>query len=264
MSSAKKHLPVDEIIRRYHSGESTYAIAAGLGASQAAIHYLLVRHNVPRRSLVDSHRIYPLDEAAFDPPLSAEARYWIGMLITDGGITTNANRGTPRITLSLKGTDAEHVERFRDFLKTTHPLYYDGVRAVTLQVSSLRLTQALAYYGVVPRKSHCARVRDLENDPHFWRGVIDGDGCLGFNKQGGKLYPRLGLCGAQPLLNQFVSFTAAFLGRRVNVHPRSTIFQMYFHSHEAVQVVSRLYDNCPIALSRKLAVAREIMMYFHC
>ena len=45
----------------------------------------------------------------------------------------------------------------------------------TIRFTSKRLAGKLIAFGVTHRKSLTAKVIGLEDDKHFWRGVLDGD-----------------------------------------------------------------------------------------
>ena len=61
-------------------------------------------------------------------------------------------------------------------------------------------------YGFTPRKSWdgCITDQRLLNSRHFWRGMIDGDGSIGYRKRDG--YPLLSLVGTKIMIDQFRYF----------------------------------------------------------
>jgi transposase-like protein len=157
---------------------------------------------------------YAIDREAFtDANQRPEAAYWIGLLMADGCIS---DQHSGRISLTLEARNADHIYRFRDFLKSAHPIFFsegtrkkDGTpcRRATLVIANKALVASLAAYGVTSRKSFTARVIGLEDNPHFFRGLIDGDGCISFGRDG---LPSLQLCGSLPSLEQFRAFALRF------------------------------------------------------
>lgn len=136
-----------------------------------------------------------------------------------------------------------------------------------VRISSVRLVHALARYGVVPAKSESAEAKGgINSGPHaaaFFRGVVDGDGYLGWQKSDcgvlGK-YAKVGLVGSRLLVGQFADYVRSVAPVcEASVHPMNGIWAFTTTGSVAVKVIRRLYENCPVALPRKLAVANEIL-----
>jgi hypothetical protein len=120
---------------------------------------------------------YTLDDTAFDT-VTEESAYWSGFLMSDGNISYGKT-GNARIALALAKVDYSHLEKFRDFLKCTNPIgqkkkKYLGTIVIQyyLRFTSKHIAEILIAHGIIPRKSLVARVIGLDNDRHFWRGVI--------------------------------------------------------------------------------------------
>jgi hypothetical protein len=119
-----------------------------------------------------------------------------------------------------------------------------------------------------PRKSFTAKVKELENDRHFWRGVIDGDGSIGIYPRklsnGGVRYVAwLSLIGSINLVTQFKAFLRCYLQQEVpNIFPaklNSEVYGISLGDKRAVEAIRLLYDRSSIALERKLERARSIL-----
>ena len=140
------------------------------------------------------------------------------MLMADGCVQQRPKKSA-EISLQLALKDAAHVKAFGSFLGTERPITNytgrDGVM-VRMQVSSNRLAASLARFGVVPRKTYCAKVLCIEKSVDFWRGMIDGDGWVSTVKrqQGRRPRPVIGLCGTGEIVNQFTDFVFTRLGWR--------------------------------------------------
>jgi hypothetical protein len=116
---------------------------------------------------------------------------------------------------------------------------------------------ALAKFGVVPKKSLIAKVLGLVNDRNFWRGVTDGDGWFGNrNCQDGD---KIILTGSRFLIYQFKKFIEkSITGAIVRIKSEGNYWRLYVYSNTARMLAKLLYDNCHVALDRKLAKAREM------
>jgi hypothetical protein len=124
-----------------------------------------------------------LNEMAFD--LRTEhSDYWIGFLMADGNVSYK--KGFPIIALHVRESDMDHLLKFRKFVGSSHAVghYLNKTRgnsSCSISFSSERLANVLEKYGVVQRKCFTAQAKGgLEYSKHFWRGLIDGDGSLGY------------------------------------------------------------------------------------
>ena len=274
----RRRLSDDEeaaVARAYLGGESQVSLAARHGCSQHAIHDALARQGAARRSLSEACRVYPVDEAAFDGPLTDERAYFVGLMMSDGWLS-RGDRCSPAVCLELQEGDAWLVERFREFLKAGHPVIRGTRRAklpggrVVLQrfagikVRSARLVESLGRYGVGFDKSYTARARGgVETLPAFWRGVIDGDGTLAVrpDKSAFGSNAALSLVGSESLLAQFLAYVktvvADFAGRPRRDH-RGQCWGLEITGMGAVLVAGGLYDGAAVALPRKQALAADV------
>lgn len=210
-------------------------------------------------------RTYTFNEDAFDID-TKEARYWIGFLIAEVSISeikTHAKGGTtPYVVLKLKIADLDHLKKYRTFLDSTHPIsiYTDkeGHTSCRLGFSARKLAAKLAEFGITPRKSFSAEIGSgLENDRDVWRGLIDGDGSVG--KAGDR---RLSLCsGSYRLMIQFKAFVEKIIGQSLKskIRAKNSAYSMTLCGLTAVKVISALYEDCYVALGRKLERASLIM-----
>lgn len=253
----------DAIVREYTAGDSCRTIATRHGLDHTSIWSFLKRHG-SLRSYRESNRRLSVNETAFDS-ITQTSAYWAGMLMADGNITTR--QYSTYITLALSPSDADHVVAFRTFLGSTHSLgttsgrgYKNSKGTVRFTVASVRLAESLARFGVIPRKSKNAKVCLLDDDRHFWRGVVDGDGFLFITGEG---KPVVGLVGARPLLQQFLTFVRSFHpDAGATIRQLHSIWSVRFSGKSAVRIARHLYNRCSVALPRKLAKAREILDRF--
>lgn len=192
-----------------------------------------------------------------------EAAYWVGFLMADGNV--GVGQHASRLQMALAWVDAEHVARLHRFLGSEAKLSVDRStnkrrqHACHLTVRSERLVADLAQYGVLPQKSSVAWVKGgLENNLHFWRGAVDGDGHLGISKRG---FARLELCGSWAMMDQFAGLVRHLV---VGANPLvrqgdGCCWKVQLGSAVATKMVEYLYGGAQIALPRKAKVAAEII-----
>jgi hypothetical protein len=150
------------------------ALAEAHQVSRVAIVTAIHRSGGSVRSLSEANRRYSLREDAFDDASTDDrAAYWLGFGLADGANSGKAYK------VALHVQDVGHLEKLRRFLGTETRT----IRSVPgkphryIQFHSVDLCAALSEWGVGQKKSLTAAAHPaLEDNPHFWRGVVDGDG----------------------------------------------------------------------------------------
>jgi hypothetical protein len=201
-----------------------------------------------------------VNHEAFDV-VTNDVAYWIGFLFADGCVFHKENGGLT-IQLRLSEVDRGHVEKFRQFLRSTHAITadppgnfggYQSRASVRFAVSSRRLAERLLEMG----RYEGPIAPELAASRHFWRGVVDGDGSIWISKRG---YVGFSLVGSQRLLEAFLGFLEKRnLARRMTISPDKSIYQVSTAGHLAELIIDELYRNAPMALDRKAAAARPVI-----
>jgi len=197
------------------------------------------------------------NEGAFDQ-ITPESAYWMGFLLADGCI--HYLRGKyPKVVLELGVEDWAHVEKFRQFIQTDTKVAPSHLGAAArLEVTSEHIVNALKFYGITERKSLTATVApELRHNRDFWRGVVDGDGYLGYNK--GNNCPHLGLVGTRDVINSFKEFC----GIEGTIGTQYKISTLVYYSYNAALLARRLYNGASLFLDRKKTLADSIQRYEH-
>lgn len=253
-----------EIVSRYTAGESSLVLAAAFGISDTTVRDTLRRTGTPVRGPARVQR--PLRHDALDV-LTPDAAYWCGFLFTDGTVNVRES-GQPAVALVLKRGDRDHLEKFRDFLGSSHaiteiapqsipphiawPNGGQGTGTVMFSVRSRPLAERLLTLGRYGPAVDPALVASRD----FWRGCIDGDGCIGIYSGA----PGLKLCGSDWLLGAFVDFIGPTGAQRpLRVRPTRTIYTVSSTCSTAEMIVERLYAGAGTVLDRKAEIAARIM-----
>lgn len=257
----KSKLNVEEICDFYKKGVSSIKIAAQAKVSKPTILNILKKNGIKRRSLSEAHRLYTIDENVFSKK-NENSEYWAGFLMADGYIQSTKYRSN--ISLTLQHRDSAHVQKFANFLKTNKPLYtydYNDKKYSRIEVSSRHMINCLSNYGVVSKKTKIAKATDIiKESRHFWRGVVDGDGCL--NTTGNS--PRLRLLGSKDLMEQYLIFIKKYISTKINVNPvyrnnKISVYSVELAGRKSRKIIEKLYLNNKISLSRKNKKAQLII-----
>lgn len=133
---------------------------------------------------------YYVNDNYFEKIDSEEKAYWLGFLYADGYVRMSSGR-SGHLKLKLKNTDRNHIEKFREALKSNYPIidgkenFKVGERKYTSFTSSIniyntKIVHDLFKLGCLNNKTFKIRLPELENELmiHFIRGYFDGDGCV--------------------------------------------------------------------------------------
>ena len=265
-------LQIDCVVAAYESGETLSSSAAMFGRSSTSALVALKKKSKRSRTRGEAKRKYSVNEDFFSVIDTEQKAYWLGFIVADGCIVKNS-AGTPRgVKISLKGSDRDHLRKFALDLSSTYKVvdYTVSVKGKThkascIEVSSLTMARDLVNKGVTPRKSLNVDPRvDLIPDNlqrHFWRGVVDGDGCLSVVKaHTGRSIVSVGLTGAPKVTSEFLAFLIkSDIKSTAAVNSRGTVTSIRFSGVNLTKrVLDLLYGNCKIALDRKAAKYGEI------
>ena len=176
------------IIGYYHQTRQIVKTAKDLHIDHKQVKRVLLSHGI---NLYRKRR-YTLDEQFFDVIDTEAKAYFLGLLWADGN-----NSGQGSFSLKLSVRDRDIVERFREELKSSRPIYEIrniyctdryGVKhvcrdAVNLVISSRYMVSRLESVGLIPNKTSTLRFPSSDVVPlnlmhHFVRGYFDGDGTV--------------------------------------------------------------------------------------
>lgn len=194
--------------------------------------------------------------------------YIIGLLQADGNISECGNKG--KITLELSIKDKDILEKISMFLKCNFSIR-ERTRKILLKNKEYHLTsvclsffdletrQSLKKYIPTSKKSDKIMKPEniLEND--YWRGIIDGDGSLGFTKNG---IPYISLVTCSDILaNQYVDFLEQIIGYKkiTTKNKRDSAYNIMVTNENAQKIVNCLYYKDCLSINRKYNLAIDIM-----
>ncbi len=193
-----------------------------------------------------------------------EDAYWLGFITADGCLLKNR----PCLQIKLAKQDENHLIKFCYYLGLNDELTtslikheYGGAYTRDNETSGIVIYDKNIYNnllnkGITPRKSgkekyyKCA---NYELQRAYFRGLIDGDGCLLKNGKG------ISLVGSYEICSSFKKFVQDNICDIVSgVHPKDTIFTIEPRGEKAKKIINELYNNANIYLDRKYKIYEEL------
>ncbi len=235
---------------------SSIEIAKKIKRSKFAVLTCLKRNGCKRRTTSEACRKCELDETIFDNKMEEKALYWAGFLMADGNLFRKRENYTIKLGLSKK--DREHVSKFKKFLGSSHALV-EYKNLIQITVASKIIYEKLLDYGLTPNKSLTAKASsDVILNRHFWRGVIDGDGSIFFDKRNNN--PHLTLCGSKFMIDDFIKYVKNVLNKDIKRYKHKNIFSATLNGVKDVSNILRdIYKDSNIFLNRKQILAMSIL-----
>jgi len=206
------------------------------------------------------------NEHAFDE-YSEEACYWGGFLAADGCVDAKH-----RVRLMLKYDDLSHVEKLKEFLRSTHTI---SVNTTTYNRCSLEITNSHICdmldlnYSIVPNKTD--KLKFPKHIPkeylrHYIRGYFDGDGsiCESFSNKSSitaSIYATFASGAAQFSIDLFNYLQGILeLGGHLQTFKDSVKWQLKFNTNDAKHLLHYMYKDCSIYLDRKYTLYQRIIV----
>jgi hypothetical protein len=213
---------------------------------------------------------YRLNEAFFDVIDTEAKAYWLGFITADGCVQSGriGVNGWQRnqVTVKLKESDAEHLEKLKSGLSAENPVrlvLQTGLAGpgAEIALNSERLTAALIRLGVTPRKSLIVEPWDGPADlmRHYWRGLFDGDGTL-VKHPGRDAKWHLRMLGSEAVVEAFRAWAAPISGSAAKKYPKGNIWSWTAGGLSSPQAIAReMYGGATVYLDRKYDLALQLM-----
>jgi hypothetical protein len=252
-----------DILDSYKQTGSVWKTGKQLGFNGQSVWRFLKKEGVLIRTPTERTIKHSLDSSIFDTIDSHEKAYWLGMLYADGGLVKNNTSFT--IGLTLHRSDRYHLENFKAFLKSSHPINdRKDKEASSVNIGSLKLCKALMDKGISLRKSLVIQYPNWLKDEFvnsFVLGVFDGDGSIWHRKRKRYLTEQcsFSIVGSKELLEGISNAIEKHLGIKSSVRPTGTIFRIVIDGNTQLLKLSKwLYKDQKQFLVRK----REIFQTY--
>ena len=188
--------------------------------------------------------------------------YWAGFIAADGCID---EKGRVRFYLQL--SDSKHLEKFADFVGSTHKINLNVKRnRCSIEFTCKAMVKDLEKWNITPRKSLTYDPpKDLKFYSHFLRGMVDGDGtiCESFsNKASITATLYAGIVGSYNFRDWFVPFCKDILDITVKQHERENCVTITMNTNKSKIFLTYLYSDSiePLRLDRKYDLYHRIVV----
>lgn len=253
-AEARQRIPV-----LYAQGLPAPEIGRIVGCHSTSVYSLLEEMGIDRRGRGCDNATY---FGRIDTPNKA---YWLGFIAADGCVT-GFSTGNTRLVIKLARKDRLHLDMLHSELGATHPVIDNEQFSAgkmrsysTLAIYSPMLVDGLVSHGITPRKSATLKPWDgpARLMPHYWRGLVDGDGYITINDRG----VFTGLVGSQSVVTGYAAWVNDSFGTRVNPRPtKGAAWTVQVGGagnpgSPLIRLLAALYDDAPTALARKKALA---------
>lgn len=201
-----------------------------------------------------------------------EKSYVFGLLMADGSIRLlKRNRGCVLIELAIKDSDiiykleklipsSKVYTRKRD-IKIGKYLYNDN-ETIKFCNFQLEFRKEMIDFGFpIENKTQnsCVPILDY-SERDFWRGIIDGDGSLGYIE--GNI-PFISLVTkSDKLKDSYLNFLEKFgINKSINKNKRDNIYNIIVKNEKSLKIVDFLYKESCCSLQRKYECYIEMMKW---
>lgn len=254
-----------EVVDMYTSGWGISSIAKVSHVKCPRIKQILIEEGVVLRSLSDVARKRfnsTIDKNAFKDLSNPKVQYLLGFLIADGSISDSG-----QVVIVLNRKDKHILFEFMEILGMNRPPVdsdiFDKRTLKTYSRSALsfkckEIADDLTNQNIFPRKSMKERLPNCSITRDFWRGIVDGDGCIYITKS----TCCLALVGSLEITQGFLHFLENNFDFRTKRHPvkdkKNDLYKVQLTGDDARRAATLLYENCNISLNRKQILAERV------
>lgn len=242
-----------DLLKDYYSGMSSGDIAKKHDLDQAVIVATLHRAGCVFRDNSEQHQTYKLDHSVFENK-SEDLMYWLGFIAADGNIHDNC------LNITIHSDDAYHLQSFLDFCKSTHLVKKNkNENTSRIDIRNRKLANILTELGITRNKSLTfSPTKEMCESSSFWRGMIDGDGCIYMSKDRGL---SMNLCsGSSDCIEAFERWVKSKTDTAAKSKKRPSAYYFSITGKHVAKVANELYAGNPkYFLDRKREAMKKVI-----
>lgn len=209
------------------------------------------------------YRLPTYNSKAFSNWEEEESAYFYGFILGDGCLHEKKN--TKSIVMGLNTKDIDILEKLKAYLGSRNKISSRvavGCAVSQFSFSDKEIIDRLIKLGLTPRKSTREVIpKNLENNPHFWRGLVDADGSLSTAATDAKRTFSLSLVGSKETAEKFKLFCDTAINSSAKIRLDKNSLNLYYCTitgQDARKLVKLLYKGAKVFLNRKYQVAMDV------
>lgn len=244
----------ENILRMYKEGKSQKEIAKYYRTFNTSIRRVLLRNNIILRGNNKIQRLCKHNPFKRNDEFS---EYFLGLLLTDGCISSNITKNSNSINLSLNERDSYIVETFRDWASPKSKISkvlqkLNNSYMYSVSITNEEVEEWLRRKGNFNNKSYNCKLYT----PITWnilRGIFDGDG--GFHFSSGHL--DFFICGKSLIFIQQIKYFlnkygfTSYIKERINGQGNSLYYIEIYKINDVIKLGEYMYNNAKIFIKRK-------------
>ena len=244
----------ENILRMYKEGKSQKEIAKYYGTFNTSIRRVLLRNNIILRGNNKIQRLCKHNPFKRNDEFS---EYFLGLLLTDGCISSNITKNSNSINLSLNERDSYIVETFRDWISPKSKISkvlqkLNNSYMYSVSITNEEVEEWLRRKGNFNNKSYNCKLYT----PITWnilRGIFDGDG--GFHFNSGHL--DFFICSKSLIFIQQIKYFlnkygfTSYIKERINNQGNSLYYIEIYKINDVIKLGEYMYNNAQIFIKRK-------------
>lgn len=274
INSMLKISDYSEQINQMHSqGMSAFDIAKALNFKYVQPVYNYFKKQGWERLQRGDYKIktlYTVDSDFFKKIDTEEKAYIVGFIAADGHIDAN----TYRLTIALKNSDYQLLEKIRTAMHSTHPIKRGILRKnpykktenkileqCSISINGKDLVQPLINMGLSGKKTYTLSDELIKYIPdnlvrHFLRGYFDGDGNVTWGTEYSSGFKYIvQVCGNEDFLNgSFQKYFPSNCSLYKNKYSKQCYTWKIANKKEVLKFLIYIYDDAHIYLNRKYLI----------
>lgn len=251
----------EQLVLDYINGMVSKDLVRVHKASLKKIQNVLLELGYPYKDA--RHRSSTYNSKAFSNWDEEDAAYFYGFILGDGCLSEKGN--TLSIVIGLNSKDIRILEKLKEYLGSSNKIgsrLASGYNVSQFCFSDKEIINRLIAVGLTSRKSTKEVIPvELENNRHFWRGLVDADGCLSTKNTKAKFAFTVNLVGSKETAEKFKIFSDKNVGSNAKVSLHSKSSKAYYCTvtgQYARKLANFLYKDAKVFLDRKQQIAISI------